>query len=136
MEIRAFEDSDGAQVSELWKRIFCDEADHNRSDNAIARKRKVQPELFFVAEEDGQIIGTAMGGYDGHRGWLYSIAVDDAFRRQGLGAELVRTVERALAAMDCPKINLQIRVGNEEVAAFYRHLGYETEPRVSMGKVV
>ena len=121
MEIRVFEDSDGAQVSELWKRIFGDEADHNRPDNAIARKRKVQPELFFVAEEDGQIIGTAMGGYDGHRGWLYSIAVDDAYRRKGLGAELVRTVERTLTAMDCPKINLQIRAGNDAVAAFYRH---------------
>ena len=136
MEIRIFKDSDETLVSELWKRIFGDESLHNRSDLAIARKRKVQPELFFVAEEAGQIIGTAMGGYDGHRGWLYSIAVDNAFRRKGLGAELVRTVERALAEMDCPKINLQIRAGNEEVAAFYNHLGYEVEPRVSMGKVV
>jgi ribosomal protein S18 acetylase RimI-like enzyme len=77
-----------------------------------------------------------MAGYDGHRGWLYAIAVHPECRRTGLGSLLVRHAERALASIGCMKINLQLLATNEATAAFYRSLGYAVEPRISMGKVL
>ena len=75
-----------------------------------------------------------LAGYDGHRGWLYSVAVHPAHRHKGIGSALVRHAEQALTARGCMKINLQIVGGNEAVTAFYATLGYMVEPRVSMGK--
>lgn len=77
-----------------------------------------------------------MAGYDGHRGWLYTIAVSPQYQRRGVGSKLVRHAERVLIAMGCLKINLQVRVSNAEVVEFYRKLGYLVEERISMGKLV
>jgi ribosomal protein S18 acetylase RimI-like enzyme len=90
--------------------------------------------LLFVAEVDREVVGTVMGGYDGHRGWIYSVAVAPGCQRQGIGAALIRHLEAALVARGCLKINLQVRATNALVIAFYRKLGYEIEERVSMGK--
>jgi ribosomal protein S18 acetylase RimI-like enzyme len=84
--------------------------------------------------ERDTLAGTAMAGYDGHRGWIYSVAVAPQFRRRGIGAALVRQAEAALAARGCLKLNLQIVAGNEQVVGFYPSLGFAVEPRVSMGK--
>lgn len=92
------------------------------------------PELLFVALMDSRVVGTVMAGYDGHRGWLYPVAVDRQHRREGVATAMVRHAEQALAALGCVKINLQVRAGNEQVAAFYESIGYVVEPRVSMGK--
>jgi ribosomal protein S18 acetylase RimI-like enzyme len=75
-----------------------------------------------------------MAGYDGHRGWLYRVAVHPRHQRHGLGAALVRHAEAELIALGCPKINLQVLAGNAAVVAFYEKLGYRVEERVSMGK--
>ncbi|MGZ3254345.1 MAG: GNAT family acetyltransferase [Burkholderiaceae bacterium] len=134
MLIRKFEQVDGEQVTTLWKVTFPDEPPHNAPSVVMAQKLAYQPELFFVGEMDGHIIGTVLAGYDGHRGWLYSIATDPAYRRLGLGTQLVRHAESALAAIGCIKINLQVRSSNAAVATFYKQLGYAIEERVSMGK--
>ena len=101
---------------------------------AIPAKLRVQPDLLLVAVDAGEVAGTAMAGYDGHRGWLYSIAVRRSHRRAGVGTLLVREAERRLAELGCTKVNLQVRAENAAVAGFYRALGYEVEERVSMGK--
>ena len=75
-----------------------------------------------------------MAGYDGHRGWIYSVAVAIEHRRQGVGSQLVKFAERALAKKGCVKVNLQIMEGNESVVAFYGKLGFSVEKRISMGK--
>jgi ribosomal protein S18 acetylase RimI-like enzyme len=90
--------------------------------------------LFLVAESDGLVIGTAMAGYDGHRGRHYTIAVSPDLQRQGIGSALLTEAEHRLRTIGCGKINLQIRAGNEEVVAFYRRHGYEIEDRASIGK--
>jgi hypothetical protein len=77
-----------------------------------------------------------MGGYDGHRGWIYSLAVDPAHRQQKVGTALIRHVERALAEAGSPKINLQVHSANAGAVAFYEKLGYRVEERISMGKVL
>ena len=106
----------------------------NRPEEDIRRKLDVQRDLFLVAEYEGQIIGTAMAGYDGHRGWVYYLAVAPDQRRQGVGSALMGEVERRLAQAGCHKLNLQVRVTNEAVVSFYQGLGYEVEERISMGK--
>lgn len=123
-------------VIALWETVFGYETAHNTPSLAIDKKLAVADELFFVAVRDEEVIGTVMGGYDGHRGWLYSVAVHPAHRREGLGAKLVRHAEDALIARGCMKINLQIISANASVAAFYEALGYSIEPRISMGKKI
>ena len=134
MEIRPYRDEDLPAVVELWRAAFPDAPPWNEPTADIARKLEVQREFFVVAMADDKIVGTAMAGYDGHRGWVYSLAVGPEHRRRGIGTALMRRVEHDLAGMGCPKLNLQVRGTNREVVRFYESLGYVTEDRVSMGR--
>jgi ribosomal protein S18 acetylase RimI-like enzyme len=135
--LREYNDStDRENVMALWRAVFGYETAHNEPSLAIAKKLNANDHLFFVAEEQNQLVGTAMAGYDGHRGWLYAIAVHPNSRRTGLGSRLVRHAEQALVSAGCMKVNLQLLATNEATAAFYKSLGYAVEPRISMGKVL
>ena len=135
--IRQYADAtDRIQVVQLWRRVFGYETAHNEPNLAISKKIAIKDGLFFVAVEGKEVIGTIMAGYDGHRGWLYAVAVDPNRRLGGLGRLLVEHAENALAHLGCMKINLQLLSTNEATAAFYKSLGYIVEPRVSMGKVL
>jgi ribosomal protein S18 acetylase RimI-like enzyme len=135
--IRGFDpETDHDGVVALWRTVFGYETAHNDPSLAIAKKVAVDDGLFFVAEDGAGIVGSVMAGYDGHRGWLYAVAVHAERRRAGLGERLVRVAEDALTDRGCMKINLQLLASNEATAEFYRSLGYTVEPRVSMGKVV
>ena len=122
------------QVIELWNEVFGYETKHNTPTLAIDKKLALQDGLFFVAVCQGRVVGTCLAGYDGHRGWLYSVAVHPSHRMGGIGAALVGRAERELIDRGCMKINLQIIKANESVATFYRKLGYDVEERISMGK--
>ncbi|MGE1153415.1 GNAT family acetyltransferase [Pseudomonas kitaguniensis] len=125
-----------AQVVALWEEAFGYDTAHNLPSLAIDKKLAVNDGLFFVATDKKAVIGTVLAGYDGHRGWLYSVAVHADYRRHGLGASLVRHAEQALTALGCMKINLQITGGNDAVVGFYEALGYAVEPRISLGKKI
>jgi ribosomal protein S18 acetylase RimI-like enzyme len=121
-------------VDALWREVFPDDPPWNRAEVAVPAKLAVQPELFLVAAADDSIVGTVMGGYDGHRGWVYAVAVKPSHRRHGIGSRLMSALESRLAALGCGKVNLQLRAGNRDAEAFYRRLGFGVEQRVSMGK--
>ena len=123
-------------VKALWREAFPDDPPWNKADVAIPAKLAVQPELFLLALDRDLVIGSIMAGYDGHRGWLYAVAVLHSRRRQGVGAALVRAAEDRLRSMGCSKINLQVRATNATVVEFYKRLGYTIEERTSMGKRV
>ena len=132
-EIRLFRSEDEPQVIALWQ--ACElVVPWNLPGLDIARKIEFQPELFFVAERDGRIVASAMAGYEGHRGWVNYLAVLPALQREGLGRQLMDFIEAKLAAIGCPKINLQVRGTNQRVIAFYQSLGYEIDDAVSLGK--
>lgn len=136
MEVRAYREDDRDGVIALWREVFPDAPPHNQPAADIERKLAVEPDLFFVAEEEGLIIGTAMCGYDGHRGWVYYVAVAPRHRRRGVGTALMSSVERSLAALGCPKINLQVRAPDLQAVSFYESLGYTVENRISMGRLI
>lgn len=132
MQIRSFQSTDRQAVIELWNRVFADDPPHNEPASVLEAKLKVD-DLVFVADDEKQIVGTCMAGYDGHRGWLYAVAVDASCRRHGIGRQLVLHAIDCLRQRGCIKVNLQIRADNHAVAEFYRELGFETEERLSMG---
>ncbi|MCP4584207.1 MAG: GNAT family acetyltransferase [candidate division Zixibacteria bacterium] len=136
MEIRSYIDDDEEAIAALWREVFPGSPAWNDPKTDIRRKLEIQPELFLVAIIDSNPIGTAMAGYDGHRGWVYYVAVKPKYRRQGIGEALMRKIERGLKQIGCPKLNLQVRADNDEVVAFYKKLGYKVEPRISMGKLL
>jgi ribosomal protein S18 acetylase RimI-like enzyme len=136
MSIRPFRLADEATVIELWKRCELTRP-WNDPHKDIARKMKVNAELFLVGEIDGgKIIASVMVGYEGHRGTINYLAVDPDYRRRGLGRILMHEAERVLKEVGCPKINLFVRSSNTSVVAFYQSLGYSvmTGEAIGLGK--
>jgi hypothetical protein len=82
----------------------------------------------------GKLLGTALVGHDGHRGWLYYAATDPEFRRVGIGRRMVEAGIEWLQQRDVPKVQLMVRETNTQVVAFYERLGFEVTPRVVMAK--
>lgn len=137
MEILPYENKTHREkVIQLWKKVFGYQDKRNDPGLVIDKKLAVNDGLFFVGIEEGRIAGTVMAGYDGHRGWIYSLAVDPDEQKQGLGSALLDFAEQALAEIGCMKINLQILVSNGAVQEFYRKRGYSVEERISMGKQI
>jgi ribosomal protein S18 acetylase RimI-like enzyme len=124
------------QVIDIWTSIFKYRDLRNNPAMVIDKKLAVNDGLFFVAIENGDIVGTIMAGYDGHRGWIYSLAVIPEFRRAKIGTKLLKHAENELKKLGCIKINLQIMQDNEIVKEFYQKNGYELEDRISMGKEI
>lgn len=122
------------QVIGLWKEIFGYTTTRNAPALVIDKKLAIDDGLFFVGIRNGEVIGTLMAGYDGHRGWIYSLAVLSIYQRQGIGSALLCHAERKLSALGCVKINLQVFEGNDAVDKFYIPNGYTIEKRISMGK--
>jgi ribosomal protein S18 acetylase RimI-like enzyme len=132
--IRSFRPTDRPALEQLWGRVFTDDPPWNAPGVMIETKLKVQPELLLVGVLDEALIGAVMAGFDGVRGWIYHLAVAPEVRRRGIATLLVRAAESGLRKLGCTKVNLQVRATNGEVVAFYRHLGYAIEERVSMGR--
>ena len=131
--IRPFQTEDEASVVSLWQ--LCElTVPWNNPYKDIARKLKVQPELFLVGMLDSLLIATVMGGYDGHRGWINYLAVHPDFQGQGYAQQVMENVESELRKRGCPKINLQIRSANARVMAFYQKLGFTDDQALSMEK--
>jgi ribosomal protein S18 acetylase RimI-like enzyme len=133
MQIRAFQPEDEAAVIALWQ--ACDlTRPWNDPHKDIARKLQVGADLFVVGIEGGELIGSAMFGYEGHRGWVNYLAVSPAYQRRGHASTLMRWGEQALQSRGCPKINLQVRSSNAAVIAFYKSLGYGDDEVTGLGK--
>ena len=134
VEVRVYQERDEPEVIKLWSLAFPDEPAWNESKSLIERKLQVQPELFFVAVEQGQVIGTTIAGFDGVRGWVHKVETHPDHLRKGVGKRLMRAAEQGLNALGCTKLNMQVREGNDGAVALYQSLGYDIEPRTSLGK--
>lgn len=133
INIRPFQAGDREPLIALWQELGIATM-QNDSNKDIDRKLKVDPELLLVAVQGSKIIGSVMGGYEGHRGWINYLAVSRKYQRQGIATKLMQRVEVDLMRKGCPKINLQVRNTNDSVLAFYTALGYLDDHVTSLGK--
>lgn len=132
MQIREFcFPDDYPQVQNLWASM--DKGVRlGRSDTPeeIQKKIRRDPDLFLVAEENGHIIGTIMGGFDGRRGLLYHLAIAASFRGRGIGTRLMEEVESRLRAKGCIRCYLLVLADNDEAIRYYEKHGWENMDRV------
>ena len=131
--IRSYQAADQPAVIDLWQRCNL-VVPQNDPQKDIEMKSKVQADLFFVGEINSRIVATSMAGYDGHRGWIYYLAVDPNYQRQGIGRRMMEKAEHELQKRGCPKINLQVRTSNQVVISFYESLGYSNDGVIGLGK--
>lgn len=107
-----------------------------RSDQPQEIEKKLQrdPELFLLAELDGQPVGSVLGGFDGRRGMMYHLAVSPAHRRRGIGEALMAELEARLKAKGCLRYYLLVTHDNHESIDFYLKRGWENLPLYAFGK--
>ncbi|NIY49079.1 GNAT family acetyltransferase [Cedecea colo] len=133
MEIRVFRHEDFEEVITLWER--CDLLrSWNDPEMDIERKLQHDADLFLVAEVGGEVVGSLMGGYDGHRGSAYYLGVHPEFRGRGIANALLSRLEKKLIARGCPKIHIMVREENDLVIGMYERLEYEQQDVVMLGK--
>ena len=133
MIVRQFKAQDTDQVVALWQECELTRPWNNPLLD-IERKQQQDDSLFLVGELDNHLIASVMGGYDGHRGWMYYLAVSPKHQRCGYARELISHLEQKLIALGCPKLNLQIRPDNIAVQEFYHEIGFTEDATVSLGK--
>ena len=131
--INPFKEGDEEALVSLWNMCKLT-VPWNNPYKDIARKLKVQAELFLVGYMEDKLIASVMAGYDGHRGWINYNALHPNFQARGYGKQLMANVQNRLRELGCPKINLQIREGNDKVFSYYQKLGFVEEKRINMGK--
>jgi ribosomal protein S18 acetylase RimI-like enzyme len=132
MKIRSAIPEDEADIVSLWR--ACGLTVPYNDPAKDFRFALGKPASDVLVAEDGAILGSVMVGHDGHRGWIYYLAVAPARQRQGLGRALVTAAEQWLSQRGIAKLNLMVREHNHAVAAFYEKLGFEIMPRINMQK--
>jgi ribosomal protein S18 acetylase RimI-like enzyme len=133
LSIRPVADGDETRVAELWRDCNLVVA-YNDPLADIRLCRSTPTARLFVGEVDGRIVATAMAGSEGHRGWLYYVAVDPKLRRAGHARAMVSHAEAWLASQGAPKVQLLIREANVPVRDVYARFGYTVEPRLVMSR--
>ena len=127
IEIREFRfPADYESIYKLWESIEKG-VRVGRSDTLAEIEKKIgrDPDLFLVAESDGEIIGSVIGGYDGRRGLIYHLAVEASFRGKGIGSWLMDEVESRLRVKGCLKCYLLVTDDNTEVEQYYQRRGWQ-----------
>jgi ribosomal protein S18 acetylase RimI-like enzyme len=133
MEIEPLTDADVEAVVALWDRCgLLRPWNDPRRDIALARAAADAEVL--IGRLDGAILAAAMVGFDGHRGWIYYLAVEPAARRSGRGRAMMAACETWLRARGAPKMQLMVRTGNAAALGFYEALGFTDQRTVVMGK--
>lgn len=125
--VRIFRFDDEPYVIDLWRQCGLI-VPWNNPKTDIQRKLSTSPDLFYVGVLDDELIATCMAGYDGHRGWIYFLAVKDSFQRKGFASRLIDHAESELIKLGCPKVELMVRKTNKNIISFYRSVGYDCDP--------
>ena len=125
--------ADGPAVVALWEACGLT-ADYNPPMSDYERALASPASIIFVLEAAGDIIGSVMVGDDGHRGWIYYLAVDPARRKAGLARQLIAAAEDWASSRGIRKLQLMIRPSNETVRDVYARTGYSETPRLVMAK--
>ncbi len=130
--IREYRSGDGVGLRSLWG--AADLRSLGDDDASLRTFAQRNPGTFLVAAQGQLVVGSAMGAWDGRRGWIYHVAAAPLHQRAGLGTRLVRQVEDRLRALGCRKVNVIVRDGNETGAAFWQAVGYEQHASHQFGR--
>lgn len=125
IDIRKFLISDYEQALDLWKRtagMGLSAADEKQEIDKFLKKNST---LCFAAFDGGTLIGTILCGEDGRRGYLYHLAVDEAYRKTGIGKSLVEYSLKALKETGIQKCHLFVIADNKDGISFWDHTGWE-----------
>ncbi len=133
LTIITYRPQDEPAVLQLWEDCKLTRP-WNNPKRDIERILQVYPELFLVGFIGEILVATVIGGYDGHRGWIYYLGVLPDYRWRGYGRMMMEAVTEKLRNMGCPKINVQIRSDNTRALGFYRNLGYTNEDVISLAR--
>ncbi|MBT3536800.1 MAG: GNAT family acetyltransferase, partial [Rhodospirillaceae bacterium] len=134
MKLRNYQDGDETAIADLWQRAGLMQNPLNDPRKDIAFCLAGGHGEILVLEDEGKVVATAMVGQDGHRGWIYYVAVEPDRQGQLLGRRIVRAAEDHLKAQGVPKIHLMVRGSNTDVVGFYQRLGYRVEPVTTMSR--
>jgi ribosomal protein S18 acetylase RimI-like enzyme len=126
-------DADIAAVIALWQRCGLTRPWNDPAAD-IALARKGPNATVLVGRDDSGIVASALVGHDGHRGWVYYVAVDPDFRHKGYGRVIMDAAENWLRARGIEKLQLMVRPDNSQVQAFYQSLGYLEQERIVYAK--
>lgn len=124
MDVRRAQSSDCDDAASLWERCGLTRP-WNDARQDFHRALEGPASTVLVGVMDQEVVATAMVGYDGHRGWVYYLAVDLVHRRRRLGERMVNAAEDWLRDAGAPKVQLLIRQSNSEALGFYERMGYE-----------
>lgn len=122
--IREFERADLERVQQLWRTsgLALGPSD---SGEEVGKKLQRDPDLFLVAQEAGEVVGSVMGAWDGRRAWVYHLCVDPSSRRRGVGRALMAELERRVRAKGALRMSLLVHKGNQGAIDFYKAVGFE-----------
>ncbi len=126
-------DCDVADVIVLWRRCGLTRP-WNDPASDIALARKGENAAMLVGRDDSGIVASVLVGHDGHRGWVYYVAVDPDCRHKGYGRVIMDAAEQWLRRRGIEKLQLMVRPDNSQVQAFYRSLGYLEQERIIYAK--
>ena len=90
----------------------------------------------LLARDGGEVIGSVMVGFDGHRGWVYYLATAPDHRKRGVGRALMQAAEATLREFGCPRIRLMVRGDNRAARGFDKAIGYETQDVITLGRTL
>lgn len=133
MDVRPLPVDLGPDAVHLWQQSGLTRPWNDPVEDLTRALAGASSTVLAVVDEGG-LAGTVMVGDDGHRGWLYYLAVAPDRRGRGLGRALVRAAEQWLGARGAPKVQLMVRAGNEAVLEFYAGLGYTPSDVVVLGR--
>ena len=131
--LRRYDEADLPACEKLWRKCGLATAYNDPASDVALWQRSSNAEIL-VAVQGERLVGTVCVGHDGHRGWIYQLAVEPRCRHRGLGRKLVRAAEDWLVERGLPKVQLMIRPTNAAVRLFYEALGYELTPRLIMAR--
>jgi ribosomal protein S18 acetylase RimI-like enzyme len=131
--IAPIEDGDVTAVIALWERCGLMRPWNDPAAD-IALARRSAHSTILIGRDDGAIIATAMVGHDGHRGWVYYVAVDPDHRGKGHGRAIMNAAEESLRQAGIAKLQLMVRSDNAKVQAFYESIGYDEQERIIYAK--
>jgi ribosomal protein S18 acetylase RimI-like enzyme len=129
VEIRSMLEAELTSVVELWNACGMVAAYNDPTEDILLAWGKENSDVL-VAEHEDRVVGSVMVGHDGHRGWVYYLAVQPEHQRCHVGEQLLRAAEAWLADRGVRKLMLMVRMTNTQVSGFYERLGYQPEERL------